>query len=79
MINLPMNFHDPRPKSSRYHLQNGPTISGQCDLDLGPPDLKINRGHLAIMKNHHLNFHDPGPKHTQVFVRKRPKHTTVIS
>jgi hypothetical protein len=40
---------------NRFYLQ------GQCDLDL-----KINRGHLLVMKNHHTKFEVPRPKRSLV-------------
>jgi hypothetical protein len=50
--------------SSRNHF----TISGHCDLDLWPSDLKINRGHLQVMINVPMKFHDPSPKRSWVII-----------
>jgi hypothetical protein len=33
-------------------------------------DLKINRGHMLVMTNHHTKFEDPRPKCSLVITRK---------
>jgi hypothetical protein len=34
-------------------------LQGQCDLDIGPLDPKINWVHLLFMSNHHTKFEVP--------------------
>ena len=50
--------------------ENGFTVSGPCDLDLWPYELKINRDHLPVRTNLPINFHDPGTKRSPVIIWK---------
>ena len=79
MTNVPMKFHDPRPKRSWVIIRK-PFYYFQSLLtcDLWPSDLKINRGHLPVMINVPMKFHDPRPKRSWVIIRKPCGGQTVI-
>jgi hypothetical protein len=51
-------------------FENHLTISGHCDLDLWPCDLKIYRVHLRVMINLPMKFHDPRRMRSWVIIRK---------
>jgi len=49
---------------------NDSTTEGHSDLDLGPSDLKNNRGHLHVMPNNHSKFKNSRLNRLAVIDRK---------
>ena len=56
MTNLHTKFEDP---CSKLLIGQGSGLQCNCDLDLQPRNIKINKGHLLVMINHHTKLKDP--------------------